>query len=168
MRRWLLKWWEPRKPMESKKNQLDEAKYLRNMNQKNYVQRLIGTTRLTLFFAGDSLQPGEQHTKDRHTFCVDKIWSMGMNGYSIINLFVMAKAAVQTTQYQTMGVSNLHSFITKPNSCVLLLNRSPSWNEGLLFTTISDHLMQHTVWSFLSRETSLVVHLRTPSNASLQ
>jgi hypothetical protein len=59
--------------MESKKNQLDEAKYLRNMNQKNYVQRLIGTTRLTLFFAGDSLQPGEQHTKDRHTFCVDKI-----------------------------------------------------------------------------------------------
>jgi hypothetical protein len=114
------------------------------------------------------LQPGEQHTKDRHTFCVDKIWSMGMNGYSIINLFVMAKAAVQTTQYQTMGVSNLHSFITKPNSCVLLLNRSPSWNEGLLFTTISDHLMQHPVWSFLSRETSLVVHLRTPSNASLQ
>jgi len=44
---------------------------------------------------------------------------MGMNGYSIINLFVMAKAAVQTTQYQTMGVPNLHSFITKPNSCVV-------------------------------------------------
>jgi hypothetical protein len=77
------------------------------------------------------LQPGEQHTKERHKFCVDKIWSMGMNGYSIINLFVMAKAAVQTTQYQTMGVPNLHSFITKPNSCVLLVNRSTLWNEGL-------------------------------------
>jgi len=91
---------------------------------------------------------------------------MGMNGYSIINLFVMAKAAVQTTQYQTMGVPDLHLF-TKPNSCVLLVNKSPLWNEGLLFTTISDRLMQHTVWSFLSRESSLVVHLRTPSNASL-
>lgn len=90
-----------------------------------------------------------------------------MGTYSIINLFVMAKAAVQTTQYQTMGVPNLHSFITKPNSCVLLVNRSPLWNEGLLFTTISELLMQHTVWSFLSRESSLVVHLRTPSNASL-
>jgi hypothetical protein len=58
--------------MESKKIQLEEAKYLRNMSPKNYVQRMIGTTRLTLFFAGDSLQPGEQHTKDRHKFCVDK------------------------------------------------------------------------------------------------
>jgi hypothetical protein len=92
---------------------------------------------------------------------------MGMNGYSIINLFVMAKAAVQTTQYQTMGVPNLHSFITKPNSYVLLVNRSPLWNKGLLFTTISDRFMQHAVWSFLSPESSLVVHLRTPSNASL-
>jgi hypothetical protein len=120
---------------------------------------MIGTTRPALFFAGDPLQPGEQHTKDRHKFCVDKIWSMGMNRYSIINLFVMAEAAVQTTQYQTPGVPNLHSFITKPNSCVLLVNRSPLWNEGLFFTTISDRLMQHTVWSFLSRESSLVVHL---------
>ncbi len=167
MRRWLLKWWEPCKPMESKKNLIRRSQIFKEHESKNYVQWMIGTTRLTLFFAGDSLQPGEQHTKDRHKFCVDKIWSMGMNGYSIINLFVMAKAAVQTTQYQTMGVPNLHSFITKPNSYVLLVNRSPLWNKGLLFTTISDRFMQHAVWSFLSPESSLVVHLRTPSNASL-
>jgi hypothetical protein len=76
---------------------------------------------------------------------------MGMNGYLIINLFVMAKAAVQTTQYQTMGVPNLHSFITEPNSCVLLVNRLPLWNEGLSFTTISDRLMQQAVCAELSQ-----------------
>jgi hypothetical protein len=59
--------------MESKKNLIRRSQIFKEHESKNYVQWMIGTTRLTLFFAGDSLQPGEQHTKDRHKFCVDKI-----------------------------------------------------------------------------------------------
>jgi hypothetical protein len=54
---------------------------------------------------------------------------MGMNGYSIINLFVMAKAAVQTTQYQTMGVPNLHSFIHYQTQLMCLVSKQITFVE---------------------------------------